>query len=159
MKKINKKIIFGAFSILDIIIIFIVITALLIGYIIMSGGNIKDYNKTIIYTVEVVEVEQNLVDDINIDDILYDARNNNEVGKVMNVNVINSYLYLYDYEDKIYKKSEIEDKYNLYIEIESNVYETESNLLIDNLDIKAGKEISLKGKGYYIYGRILNIER
>lgn len=159
MKKTNKKNIFGIFSIVDIIIILVLLGVLLVCYVIMGGNKNNQPNRTITFRVKVSEVKKDIVDRVKIGDILYDVGNNNKVGQIVNIDVEKSYFYIYNYEDKYYRRSETEDKYNLYLEIQSEVYETESNLLIGNLDIKSGTFTSLKTKDYVLYVYILNISR
>ena len=160
MKKINKKNIFSKFSIFDIIIILIIAIAAFFCYIFMGGKNIAETNnKNIKYIVKISQLENETINNIKTGDILYDVRNNNRVGSIVNFKVEKSYSYVYNNEDKTYNKNDLNDKYDIYVEIESDVHETESNLLIGDLDIKANTEISLKSKTYSLYGKILNISR
>ena len=162
MKKIFKRNIFGLFSILDLIIISAFVLVLLVCYIVMTSNNnkiINPRNTKITYTIVVPEIEQSVVDSVSIGDVLYDVRNNTEIGSIVNINVENSYIYVYNYEEKLYHKNIIKDKFNLHIQIESVVDESESTLLINDLDIKSGSSIEFKSKEYSIAGKILNISR
>lgn len=153
MKKIN---------LLDVFIILIVLIACIFGY-----GFIKKSNKAengdpttkVIYKVRTTETIDSVYNMIELDTPIYENGKNYYLGKIVDKTCEPSIRYEANLENGEYVKNEIPGYSDIILTIEANADIGTKNIKINDYILKVGSETSIKGKGYYLYGYVISIER
>ncbi len=144
----KKGKLFGKVSIIDLLIILVIIViGILASKVLMSSNDSKALD-TIYYTVEFKEVNQDFIDEIKKDTPVFDAIKYKAIGRVDNYEVKPFTRILKDHEEGAFREVEVEDKYNVYLKVKADAVLTESTISVNNYEIRIGKKVPIKGKGF-----------
>lgn len=147
---------------LDVCIILIVLVACIFGYGFIkksSGGNNIDSTTKVIYKVRTSETIKSVYDMIEVDTPVYENAKNYYLGKIIEKTYEPSVRYATNTENGEYVENNVDGYYDIILTIEANADIDNRNIKINDYKLKIGSEASMKGKGYYIYGYVISIER
>lgn len=152
MKKIN---------VLDIFIILMVFLIILVGYnfVKSTDNTVIDSTEKVIYQVKTNQSIKQLYDYIEVGANVYDGQKNFYIGKIIDKGYKNTLMYGTNDKNGQYVETTLEDYIDITLTIESNAEYSESNISVGDLDVKIGKNVYLKGKGFATQGYIVSIER
>lgn len=140
----------GRINILDLLIVLVIIA--------LAGGvYIKFFakeNKAAVqttkvkYDIEVKNVNKDYVDAINAGDPIRDSVKGNNLGIVQDKKVYPASSINMDIENGKFVKVAIPDLYDVMLTIEADAIVSPRDILVDGADIRVGKKLFVKGKGY-----------
>ncbi|WP_373000461.1 DUF4330 domain-containing protein [Lutispora sp.] len=155
----DKGRLFGKINIIDLFIV-LVVTVLLGGmYAMLFTKNTKDaaHISKVLYDIEVKNVSKNFVNAINTGEPIRDSVRGNNLGIVVNKIVYSASAINMDMVQGKYVKVEIPDLYDVKITVEADANITPTDILVDGTDIRVGKQLSIKGKGYANVSFVLKV--
>ncbi|SHH48533.1 DUF4330 domain-containing protein [Tepidibacter thalassicus] len=145
-------------NIIDISIILLVLLVAVGGYkIISSKNNQNQYENKVYYDVEFKLKDKNLFDYININDTVKDSKTGSYLGKIVDKKIIKSTKITENKEQGRFEKTVIPDKYDILLTVEANGIIGENNIIAEGTEIRVGKLMYIKGKGYASKGFITGI--
>lgn len=147
------------FNILDIFILIIVLIVAVSAVILLKGSSdtSKAETKKISYTIMAENVSGDVQSLITVGEKIYNSSNYDYLGFLKSVKIESQMGYNYNIVTGKYDKYEVPDKYCVYLEIEGNGLETDTNITVEGTEIKVGKFINVKGKGYAFGSYIVDI--
>lgn len=147
------------FNILDIFILIIVLIVAVSAVILLKGSSdtSKAETKKISYTIMAENVSGDVQSLITVGEKIYNSSNYDYLGVLKSVKIESQMGYNYNIVTGKYDKYEVPDKYCVYLEIEGNGLETDTNITVESTEIKVGKFINVKGKGYAFGSYIVDI--
>lgn len=150
---------FGIFNILDILILIIVV--LIIGGGIYAYGQYKSNQEanrqTVEYEVEIKEVDEKFVSAINKGDFIRESVKGNNLGRVAGTSYAQATNINEDFINGRYVIAEVPGKLDLVLKLTADANVTSRSVKVGGLDIRTGKKITIKGKGYAGEGFILKV--
>lgn len=146
-------------NILDIFIIAIVLLIVIVMLVVFkgSGDTSKAETKKISYTVMAENVSGDIQSLITVGENIYNSSNYDYLGVLKSARIESQMGYNYNIVTGKYDKYEVPDKYCVYLEIEGNGLETDTNITVEGTEIKVGKFINVKGKGYAFGSYVVDI--
>ena len=154
----NKGKLFGLINIIDLSILLIILMLAGFALIRVSALNKEKAKMTRIeYDVELRENVKDFSFMINKGDEIRDSINGDYLGKVLKKEVKPSTEIIENYEEGKFVEVEIPSLYDVIVTIEANGKVTESEILAEGREIKIGRLMYIKGKGYAGGGYILAI--
>ncbi len=112
------------------------------------------------YQVELLECPVGLSEKIKIDDKLTDNVKKYYMGKVVAVEARQAKRLSEDRINGKILESVVPGVESIILTVEADVTESASSLKVDgNFEVKAGKEVAVKGNGYAGKGYIITVER
>lgn len=150
------------FNIVDLLILLIVVIILIFGYKLIKSSDNKlntqeSQEKQISYNVLSTGNLQDATRFPKIGDKAYDSVTQEYIGEISNISVENHYGYFYSQNLGEYVKEEIPNTYDMKITISGNGYETDTDIIVENQNIKVGKLINVKSKGYVFVTYVIEI--
>lgn len=155
----EKGRLFGKINIFDL---FVLVVLLLIGgavYIKFFGGSgpVQVPVREIRYDVELREKNKGFVDVIKIGDEIRNSINGRYLGKVVGKKVLPEKVLAEDLVKGRYIKADMPGKYTVILTLEAEVKVYPQSITLEGGEIKIGKKIYIKGKGYAGSGYIVGI--
>lgn len=148
-------------NILDLFIILILLVAGIIGYKLMNKGEVTQFSSTtkVNYSVMATgclpEVEEYLEEGMTV----YDSIKNYRLGTLKSYSVGLNEIYAPNKLTGITEKNIRNDRIDIMIDVEVDAASNDRSISIDDYEIKIGKEVFIKGKGFAFSGYIVAIER
>ncbi|KXL51965.1 hypothetical protein CLNEO_26640 [Anaerotignum neopropionicum] len=157
MKKSRK--LFGIFNIVDIILIFLVIAAGVIGVkLFMHGGpGGSAATKTYSYVVQGRQVLEETAGVPVIGEKVYNSSTAAYLGVVKKVTSEPYNEVIYSKEIGAYQKLPVEGYSDVLLTIEGSGTETEKDITVEGTTVKVGLELNVKGKGYAFQGIVVEV--
>lgn len=155
----EKKLFFNVFDIF-----------LLLGFICIVSFVFIKFNKKLglkkenvdefCFTVEAKELDNNFVNSVNIKagDRIYDSVYGSYYGEILNIKKKTSEIITEDSLNGTYVLSELEDKTNLEVQIKCLANINSDKICVGEREIRIGKPMFLKSKGYVITGYIIDMD-
>ena len=157
----HKGKLFGLVNVLDLLILLVIILALLVGYRFFVGGGISGLKKDVYFKVELRPVSGQFAEKIKKGDEIKDSVKGYYLGVVNDVKYSKDVSTNWDSNDRRFVKVESPEDYCVIVEIKANGTivdtEKENNIYAENVPVKVGKELSIKGKGYAGTGYIVEV--
>jgi|LSQX01.3.fsa_nt_gb hypothetical protein len=154
----NKGKLFGLINIVDLCILLIILLAVgFVGIKAVSGSKERKATTRIEYDVELRRNTKEFSFMINEGDIIRDSINGDYLGKVLKKELKPSIEMTENSVEGKFVESEMPDLYDVIITIEANGRITESEIIAEDREIKIGRLMYVKGKGYAGGGYILAI--
>ena len=152
-----------AFNFIDVGII-LVIVAILVVFGFYATGKWQDNNKNnaseLTYTLEVSNVDKDVAKMFRVGDKLRDSRKDTSVGAIVKVDGIKPYTVpAENAKDGTFIESQKPDKYTVTLEVKSAYESSGTALKIDDVDIKVGSNLIVKGNGYAAGALIVGVQR
>lgn len=145
------------YLIIDAIIILIISIGIFL-FLEITKNKSDELNGQIVYKILVKDCNIENYSKIKIGDVLYDDLTGTNMGRVVNISKSNSYSYVFNDVDGVYIKNVEKNKLNCYVELVSDVFDGNVNLLIGEYDVKIGKNVDLMSDNYSLYGTIIDID-
>ncbi len=147
------------FNILDIFIVAIILLSAVVVLVVFKGSSDTNEAETkkVSYTVMAENVSGDVQGLITVGEKIYNSSNYDYLGVLKSVKIESQMGYNYNIVTGKYDKYEVPDKYCVYLEIEGNGLETDTNITVEGTEIKVGKFINVKGKGYAFGSYIVDI--
>lgn len=155
----SKGRLFGRISLFDIIIVLLVVivaAGVYVKFLSGNGGKAAEVSK-IRYDIEIKNVGKDFVDAINMRDPIRDSVRGNDLGWVAGKNVVPATKMNTDYINGKFVKSSIAGMYDVTVTIEADATIGAKDIIVGGEDIRVGKKMSIKGKGYANTGFVLSI--
>lgn len=145
----NKGRLFGKISLIDILIVLLIVGAAAGVYWKLHSGAGKTAAATKIqYAIEMNEVSKDFVDAITPGDPIREAIKGNDLGHVVSKKAAPARRLNTDYINGKYVLSTVPDLYDVTITIEANANISPKDIIVGGTDIRVGKKMYAKGKGY-----------
>ncbi len=140
----------GRFNILDLLIIVAIIVLIGGVYIKFFTGQSKAAVQTtkVRYDIEVRNINKDFLDAIQPGDPIRDSVKGNNLGRVLDKAVYPASTINMDIESGRFVKEMVPDLFDVMISIEADAVVTPRDILVDGSDIRVGKKLFVKGKGY-----------
>ncbi|MDD4843703.1 MAG: DUF4330 domain-containing protein [Anaerotignum sp.] len=157
MKKSRK--LFGIFNIVDVILIFLVIVAGVIGFKLFQGGGQGEATatKTYSYVVEGRNVLNETAEVPVVGEKVFNSSTSQYLGVVKEVTSEPYNEVIYSKEIGVYQKLPVDGYCDMFLTIEGNGTETEKDITVEGITPKVGLELNVKGKGYAFQGIVVEV--
>lgn len=158
MEKVKKRKI--KFNFIDVLIIIIVVAALFLGYKLIIGkttNSVQSKTKTITFTAEGKCTSKEACESIIIGSEAFNSATGEYLGIVKKAEYENEKKVEYNPVKDAFEKHDIEDKYTIYVTVESEAVETDKDFLVNGQSIKVGKQLYFKSKGFGMESYIVDI--
>ncbi len=157
MKKSRK--LFGIFNIVDVILIFLVIVAGVIGFKLFQGGDQGEAGatKTYSYVVQGRNVLNETAEVPVVGEKVFNSSTSAYLGVVKEVTSEPYNEVIYSKEIGAYQKLPVEGYCDINLTIEGNGTETEKDITVEGTAPKVGMELNVKGKGYAFQGIVVEV--
>ena len=153
----KSKHIFNAFDIVVFIIILLVITVF--GMKIYNKSNVASQNTQKFYfTIEALNLDKDFEKKICIGDQIRDNVRGYFYGNIHNVKSKPATKITENNITGEYVLTKIPDKIDIEVTVECDANVSDDSITVDSNPIRLGKLMSLKSKGYVIYGYIINMK-
>ena len=150
----------GRFSLLDVLIILFVIAAVFgaawfLGFFATEGDVVE-----ITYTVELRGMKDFFYDVPAVGDDIHESIKDEYLGKVSGVSFKPTVQYTWSHESLETTEQVVPNEKDMYITIAVDGYESDSTIMTkdDSVELKVGKGIYIKGKGYAASGYITDLK-
>lgn len=156
------------FSAIDILIVIFLVVVIIFGFIKVGDFDLKDFDflnlseakktATVRFSVLSTYVDEGTGDMVSVGDELsinYLEKTTATVKKVSETQHVENIFN--PYQGK-YIEQEIEDKFDLMIELECTVDDADTAFLNDEVAIRVGEGVYLHGKGFTIFGWIVTVD-
>lgn len=155
----GKGRLFGRINIVDLLIAVLIIAIAGGIYLVFFGGEEKQVTETskVVYDFEITNVNKDFVDAINPGDLIRDSVRGNELGTVVSKTFRNATMLNEDLINGRYVIADVPGTYDVVITIEANANITPANIIVGGAEIKVGKKIFIKGKGYANQGFVTKL--
>ncbi len=153
----DKKFKFNAFDAIIIVIFVLILSAIGIKIYEKSSQSVNDTHK-FSFTIEAKNLDQNFKDKISVGDKIRDSVHGFFYGHVSNLKVKPAQKIVENNTNGTYILADIPQKNDLEITVECKADVTDDAITIDGHHIRIGKLMSLKSKGYVVYGYIIDME-
>lgn len=153
----NKGRLFGIINVIDLAVILIFATILIFGISRMTKNTATSREtKTAIVTYEISDVREVTVNNINVGDSLYHYDKGTYIGTIVSKDVQN-------YKDETdsngtWYNSDVPGKYNVIIEVEAQIEETDQYYLVGGEQTRVGNQFRLKNKNFTSFGTCFGVE-
>lgn len=157
----EKGKLFGRVNIIDFCIVFVLVIVIIGGIFIinmLSNSQIRDTNQAVRYDVEFRYKPKEFGESIQIGGEVRSSIDGSYLGKLVNKKIVPSANIIPNAEEGKYVKAELPEEYDVIITIEANAVITDQEILAEGKDIKIGKQMFIKGKGYASPGFIVGID-
>lgn len=150
----GKGRLFGRVSLVDLLIVLLIVLIAGGVYFVFFGGADKQVVHTtkVIYDFEITNVNKDFVDAINPGDPIRDSVRGNELGTVVSKESKSATMLNEDLINGRYVIADVPGAYDVVITIEANANITPANVIVGGAEVKVGKKIFIKGKGYASQG-------
>lgn len=156
-KKGNK----GKLNIIDGLILLLLIGIIGTGAVayryVTNVGHASDGGKIVQYDIELAGKEKFVVDAIQVGDEVKDSVRGNYLGRIVNIQVLPATQIATNSAEGKFVKALIPDKFDVVITLEANGVVTPNRVSAEGVEIKIGKEMFVKGKGYGSQGFVTGI--
>jgi hypothetical protein len=150
------KIRFNALDVLICVMIFAVAfgatTYLGTGGLIMASNN-----KTVYFTAEFISLPVGFHEKMSIGDVIEDREKGYYYGVVSDIRVEQTEMETLDGENRRMVKTPVPERETIYLTVQSDGTESETEIRASGHLIKIGQRMTLKGKGYAMGGFIVEI--
>ncbi|PHV71279.1 hypothetical protein CS063_06200 [Sporanaerobium hydrogeniformans] len=160
-KEINKKKM--KFNIIDVVVIIVLIVAFIIGSRILGLGKkmgigMEETKAT--FTVELRDAPLELFNQMQVGDEVNIAIDSVDYGRITAISEPEpTMVQAFDTTTGKYNFVAPQDpRYTAYITIEANANESDASVLVGNTEVKVGKAIFVKGKGYSGKGYVVELD-
>ncbi len=153
----DKKFKFNAFDAIIILIFILILSAIGIKIYEKSNQSVNDTHK-FSFTIEAKNLDQNFKDKISVGDKIRDSVHGFFYGCVSNLKVKPAQKIVENNINGTYILTDIPQKNDLEITVECKANVTDDAITVDGHPIRIGKLMSLKSKGYVVYGYIIDME-
>lgn len=152
-------------NIIDIAIILIFALALgVFGYYAMGKW---EANKTdnagkniLLYTVEIKDVPLEFATSFAVGDVVKDVRKGTNIGKIVSVQEPTNFRMITENKaEGIFEMSDIPDRYQTRLSIETSYKESDLGYFVDDVDLKVGKGITIKTEKIAVDCVILSVDK
>lgn len=153
--------IFGKISIMDILLTALVIVVMFALNEFAAPQSVKagPNDTKIRYTVELYRKDRDFSKNVKIGEILYDSEKGYEIGKIADVYELPYREDSPDFENKVYKRAEVDGISNVYVVVEATAQITDVSTNVGQYQVMVGKEAFVKSKSFAAGGYIVIIER
>ena len=154
----GKKKLFNGFD-FCVLLIFVLIGCFVFFKLNKKVG-LKNNMSDFCFVVEAKELDKNFLDDnkIDIGDKIYDSVYGSYYGEICDIKNEPAKIIVDDNINGIYVLSELEDKINLKVKIKCRADISENKICVGEREIRIGKPMFLKSKGYAIVGYIIDMD-
>jgi hypothetical protein len=159
MKLIDEKgKLFGKINIIDIAILLIIIGVgfFAVEYFLPSKDK-GAVNRKINYEIELLQSTREFADMVKLGDEIRESIKGDYLGKIVKTEIRPSSIITANTQEGRFIKTELPSMYDVIITLEADGLETEKSITAENQEIKVGKRVFVKGKGYAGSGYILAI--
>lgn len=155
----EKGRLFGKINIIDLLIVLLIAAVGTGAYVMFSGGNDRQVlqSSKVVYDFEITNVNQDFVDAINSGDPIRNSVRGNDLGTVVSKSARKATMLNEDLVNGRYVIAEVPNAYDVVITIEANANITPANVIISGEEVKVGKKIYIKGKGYANQGFVMKM--
>ncbi len=153
----KSKHILNAFDIVIVIIILLIITVFGMKIYNKSSSILQDTQK-FYFTIEALELDKDFQEKISIGDQIRDNIHGYFYGKVSDIKFKSAKKITENNVTGEFVLSQIPDKIDIEITVECDANISDDAITVDTNPIRLGKLMSLKSKGYVVYGYIINME-
>ena len=153
----DKKFKFNAFDAVIIAIFLLILTAIGIKIYEKSNQTVNDTQK-FSFTIEAKNLDVAFKDKVSVGDKIRDSVHGNFYGQVSDLKVKPAQKIMEDNINGTYVLADIPQKNDLEITVECKANVTDDAITIDGRPIRIGKLMSLKSKGYVVYGYIIDMK-
>jgi len=153
------------FNIIDIGIILMVLV-LLCGFAYYALGPVKiqaifsgksEQPQLAQYQIEFKQLKGFMADQIKVGDLLAESITTSPIGKIINVETTDATDVVENLLDGRFDMITIPNRYNTIITVESDYAIEEGSMLINGVDIKVGKSITVRTDYYAVGGTIITM--
>lgn len=158
----NNKKVFGKINFFDFIIIFIVVVVIIAGLLIYYSGDKKVVNKgtKITYVMELIDNPVGFSELISLGDDIDDSIKNYSIGKIKGIEKTINTKISNDLVNNRIVESEVPNKERVLLTVETDIVDNGIDLIAGGgYDIRVGKYVEVRGKGYAGTGFILEVGR
>ena len=149
------------FNIFDVLIIVVLIAVAAVGYKMLSKTSEETVESVsdVTFTVEITNCENDLKNQIQPGDDIYDSKKGGYYGKVVDVYSKPSTSTVANTEDGNYELIEYQNRENVYITIKGTPTSmTDANIQFASQKVKVGTMAYLKSKNYVGYGYVIDLD-
>ena len=151
----KKKI--GRFTYVDCCIIILVIAVLAAAWLFLTKDKYLD-NSTILYTVNIQNLEKEVADQIKEGSQLFDGSKNYDIGKIVSVEKKPFVEQSLNTLEGKYIESQVPERYEVTITVESKGHMSEERISIGDYELYTGKTVYLKSAGFVATGTLWEIK-
>ena len=155
----KKKLFFNGFDIFLMVVIICIMGFAFVKFNKKLG--LKKENETdFCFTIEAKELDSNFLDDskIKIGDKIYDSVYGSYYGEILEIKKKPSEIITEDNLNGTYIMCELEDKINLEVQVKCLANINADKICVGEREIRIGKPMFLKSKGYVITGYIIDMD-
>lgn len=163
MKILDKKgRLFGLVNLIDLLVLIILIVALVfiapnfLGGVVSTSGIGADA-KDVYFTIELAQTTEEFADKIQIGDLIKDNLRGYYYGTVSDITVMPSVVTSHDMENAKYVRVEMPERYDIHLTVKCNGTESDKTITAEGQEIKLGKMMVLKSKGYVAAGYVISL--
>ena len=139
----NKK----RFNLIDLLIIVVIIGVVFVAWQYLSAGN-KVVEGTVTYKINILKTEQNVADEIQVGDKIFDSVKNFEIGEVKEIVVTDATESVYDEVNNVFKTVTVPERIDILITVEGNGKTDESGTVVNGYELTVGKKMYIKGSNF-----------
>ena len=139
----NKK----RFNLIDLLIIVVIIGVVFVAWQYLSAGN-KVAEGTVTYKINILKTEQNVADEIQVGDKIFDSVKNFEIGEVKEIVVTDATESVYDEVNNVFKTVTVPERIDILITVEGNGKTDESGTVVNGYELTVGKKMYIKGSNF-----------
>lgn len=139
----NKK----RFNLIDLLIIVVIIGVVFVAWKYLSAGT-KTAEETVTYKVNILKAEQNVADEIQVGDKIFDSVKNFEIGEVKEIVVTDAKESVYDEVNNVFKTVNVPERIDILITVEGNGKSDSSGTVVNGYELTVGKKMYIKGSNF-----------
>jgi len=144
------------FNAFDLFVILVALVAIAGAVYYFMGGGAPD-RRDVYFTVELTRMEKGFADKISIGDAINDSVRGYYLGTVYDVEEKPFEPLLFDYANSKFVRVPAEGLYTVVITVKASGTETEAEIKAEDVVVRIGKKIAIKGKGYAQEGYIIGL--
>lgn len=153
--------ILGKVSIVDILLVVLLVAGLFVlqEFAAPRSVNAGPNDVKIEYTVELYRKDRGFSENVQIGEILYDSEKGYEIGTIVDVYEIPYREDSPDFENKVFKRADVEGISNVYVVVEAMAQITDASTNVGQYQVMVGKEAFVKSRSFAAGGYFVKIER
>ena len=145
-------------TVVDTVILIVVIAVLGVGAVKFGPKLMNNTSASkISFTVMLKEQQEELVNEVKTGDRVTISLTEKDGGEITDIKTEPSERLTFNSIDGKYIEEPVKDREDVYLTIEADCVSSDTAFKVGDTDIKVGKEIPVRGKGYASLGYIITI--
>lgn len=153
------------FNFIDAIIILLILAVIAAGLYMFLGGGLfttsaggDGETSKIQYSVEIKQKTRDYCDNINVGDAVQIGDKEKASAVIEDIDIVPTKMLFEDKKSGVVHYSEIPEMYDIILTLSSDGRHTDSAIYADNVLVRIGERVTVRGKGYSGNGFVMSLD-